>query len=248
MKPLILITNDDGIQAEGIHRLVDSVSDLGEIYVVAPNGPKSGGSSSITVEVPLRSKVQDDYNGAKMISVNGTPVDCVKLALHVILPRRPDFVLSGINHGANTGNSVVYSGTMGAAMEGALRGIPSIGYSLISHTPEASDFDRAKPYIRKITEGVIKNGLPDGVCLNVNIPVGREITGIEMTESCRGSWLGEYKEYTCPSGNKFYCLTGTYKNEDPDNPNTDIARLAEGKIAVTPVTPYRDVKLDKLPI
>lgn len=183
-----------------------------------------------------------------MISVNGTPVDCVKLALHVILPRRPDFVLSGINHGANTGNSVVYSGTMGAAMEGALRGIPSIGYSLISHTPEASDFDRAMPYIRKITEGVIKNGLPDGVCLNVNIPVGREITGIEMTESCRGSWLGEYKEYTCPSGNKFYCLTGTYKNEDPDNPNTDIARLAEGKIAVTPVTPYRDIKLDKLPI
>ena len=156
---------------------------MGEIYVVAPNGPKSGGSSSITVEVPLRSKAQDDYNGAKMISVNGTPVDCVKLALHVILPRRPDFVLSGINHGANTGNSVVYSGTMGAAMEGALRGIPSIGYSLISHTPEASDFDRAMPYIRKITEGVIKNGLPDGVCLNVNIPVGREITGIEIVIS-----------------------------------------------------------------
>lgn len=247
MKPLILITNDDGIQAEGIHKLVDSVCDLGEIYVVAPNGPRSGGSSSITVEVPLRSKTHADYNGAKMISVNGTPVDCVKLALHVLLPRRPDYVLSGINHGANTGNSVVYSGTMGAAMEGALRGIPSIGYSLISHTPEEADFDRAMPYIRKITEGVMQNGLPDGVCLNVNIPVGREISGIAKTESCRGSWLGEYKEYICPSGNKFYCLTGTYRNDDPDNPNTDIARLTEGKIAVTPVTPYRDVPLEKLP-
>lgn len=247
MKPLILITNDDGIQAEGIHCLADCVKNLGEVIVAAPSGPQSGGSSAITVEHPLKIKQHPDYNGAKMYSINGTPVDCVKLALHAIVDRRPALVLSGINHGSNTGNSVVYSGTMGAAREGALKGIPSIGFSLTSHKADSDDFNRAAPWVTKIVKAVLEKSLPQDVCLNINMPVKREITGIAWTQSCRGEWVNEYQEYTDPHGGKFYCITGDYKNLDPNNNNTDLAQLAQGKITVTPVTTYHDAILTELP-
>lgn len=239
-KPLILITNDDGIFAEGIHRLVDYVADMADVIVVAPDSPRSGSSAAITVEVPLRIREYPDYNGAKMLSINGTPVDCVKLAVNVVTPRRPDLVLSGINHGANTGSSVINSGTMGAAIEGALQGIPSIGFSLVTHTPSATDFDACREYVRKITESVIEKGLPDGVCLNVNMPKGGEILGARIGHSCLGRWMAEYNEYTDPAGRKFYMLTGTYKNLQPDDHNTDLYLLSQKMVSIVPVATCRD--------
>lgn len=155
-KPLILITNDDGITSAGIRYLVDSVAGMGDIMVVAPDGPRSGGSASITCETILRPKQREDYNGARMTALNGTPVDCVKLALNALVPRRPSLVLSGINHGANTGNSIVYSGTMGAALEACMQGVPAIGYSLVSHTPRPEDFEACLPFMRELTGKVLR--------------------------------------------------------------------------------------------
>ena len=245
-KPLILITNDDGIEAEGIHKLAEFVSHMGEVVVVAPDSARSGGSMALTVEIPLRIKECGTYLGMRMLSTNGTPVDCVKIACNVILDRQPDIVLSGINHGSNTGNSVNYSGTMGAAIEGCLRGIPSIGYSCVSHKATTADFDACRQYIERITAKVLAEGLPDDVCLNVNMPVGKPITGIAITQSCRGRWQNEYAELTNPRGQKIYYLTGDYLNLDPDNPDTDLAQIEAGKIAVTPITPQRDATLDNL--
>ncbi len=238
-KPLILVTNDDGIFADGIHYLADFVADMGEVVVVAPDAPRSGSSSAITVEVPLRFRNHPDYHGMKMLSVNGTPADCVKLAHHAFTDRKPDLLLSGINHGANTGNSVINSGTIGAAIEGAILRIPSVGFSLISHTPTSADFERCRPYIRRIVESVMAKGLPEEVCLNVNIPAG-EITGMSMAKSCKGTWTGEYKEYFDPAGRKFYMLTGKYVNLEADSRQTDLYHLSQGRISIVPISASRD--------
>ena len=241
-QPLILITNDDGITAEGINKLAEFVADMGEVIVAAPDGPRSGFSSAITTDKPLRIRKMPDAGGIKMNAINGTPADCVKLTLHLLAKenRRPDIILSGINHGSNTGNSVVYSGTMGASIEGALQGIPSVGFSLLSHKPAAGDFEPSRSYIRQIVGKVLNNGLPEWVCLNVNIPYGMEITGMETAESCIGQWTEEYAEYADPSGRKFYMLTGKYRNLDPENKNTDLYHLSQGKISIVPVCAFRD--------
>ena len=177
-----------------------------------------------------------------MYAVNGTPADCVKLMLYLLARdnRRPDIVISGINHGANTGNSTVYSGTMGAALEGALQGMPSAGFSLLSHRPSAGDFDAARGHIRQIVGKVLAQGLPDWVCLNVNIPCGMEIKGMAMAKSCIGRWSEEYAEYTDPAGRKFYMLTGKYENLEPENKETDLYHLSQGKISIVPVCAFRD--------
>ena len=241
-RPLILITNDDGISAEGIHKLADFVSDMGEVIVAAPDGPRSGFSTAITAETPLRMRALPDYNGMRMNTINGTPADCVKLTLNLLARdnRRPDIVISGINHGANTGNSTVYSGTMGAALEGVLQGIPSVGFSLLSHRPAAGDFDAARDYIRRIVKKVLAQGLPDWVCLNVNIPYGMEIKGMTMAKSCIGRWSEEYAEYTDPAERKFYMLTGKYENLEPENKETDLYHLSQGMISIVPVHAFRD--------
>ena len=183
-KPLILITNDDGINARGVFYLADAVKEMGEVYIVAPDNAQSGQSSAMSMKTPLRITQYPDRDGIKVFSVNGTPVDCVKLALHTIVPRRPDLLLSGINHGSNAGNNIIYSGTMGAVLETCMLGIPSIGYSYLSHSPEA-DFTQTHSYIQSITKNVIEKGLPNDICLNVNFPKG-EIKGTKVVRAARG--------------------------------------------------------------
>lgn len=233
MKPLILITNDDSIEAKGLRHLVDCVSPMGDIYVVAPNQPHSGQSSAFTVNAPLRIIEHTDYNGAVMRSVTGTPVDCVKLAIHHVLPRRPDIILSGINHGSNAGNSIIYSGTMGAAFEGCMLGIPSVGYSLLHHSLKA-DFSECTPFITDFTRRVLNEGLPEGICLNVNFPAKVKIEGAKVVRAARSHWTEEYQEYLDPHGKPFFWLTGRIINEEPGNPETDLYWLDRNYATVVP--------------
>lgn len=236
-RPLIFITNDDGITARGIHCLADAVKNLGDIIVVAPDGPRSGQSSAITVDSPLKITPREFEEGIEAYSVNGTPVDCVKLAMHAVMKdRRPDIILAGINHGSNSGNSVNYSGTMGAVIEGCFTGVPSVGYSLLDHSHNA-DFSPILPMITEITRKVLENGLPKDVCLNVNFPKGRVPEGVKMTAGARGHWTEEYADYVSPHGKPFYLLTGKYINENPDDDTTDNYWLSRGWATIVPVRP-----------
>lgn len=219
--PLILISNDDGVKAPGLHRLIEWVRPYGEVWAVAPDEPRSGQSSAITVNTPLRIVEHPEYDGAHVRSVTGTPVDCIKLAMHHIVPRRPAVILSGINHGSNAGNSVIYSGTMGAVFEGCMIGIPSVGFSLLHHSLKA-DFTECKPFIEQIVKAVLDKGLPEGVCLNVNFPAQVKIEGIKNVRSARSYWTEEYAQYTDPHGKPFYWLTGRQVNLEPDDPQTDL--------------------------
>lgn len=235
-RPLILITNDDSINAPGIRKLAECALEFGDVYVVAPLHPQSGQSSALTVDSPLRIGEREDYMGAKMFTVSGTPVDCVKLALHAIVPRTPDFIFSGINHGSNSGNAITYSGTMGAVIEGCTVGIPSVGFSLCHHSIKA-DFDLSLPYVRKIMERIVKNGLPDYVALNVNIPARVVPEGVKVCRAARGHWTEEYVGYKDPQGRPFYMLTGHFENEEPNAADTDEFWLSQNYISCVPVTP-----------
>ena len=168
-KPLILVTNDDSIVAPGIRILIEIANEFGEVYVVAPDGPQSGKGHAITLDQSLRCTEVPSEGPQKEFKVSGTPADCVKMAINVVMPRRPDLILSGINHGSNASVNVIYSGTMSAAVEGALERVQAIGFSLCEFSWEAS-FEAAKPYVRKVIQATLENGLPSGVCLNVNIP------------------------------------------------------------------------------
>ena len=247
MKPLILITNDDSIDAKGIHHLVDCVKDMGEIYVVAPDEPHSGQSAAFTPDFPLRVIEHPDYNGAKVRSVTGTPVDCVKLSMHHILPRRPDLLLSGINHGSNAGNSIIYSGTMGAAFEGCMQGIPAVGYSLLHHSLKA-DFTECTAYIIDITRRVLADGLPEGVCLNVNFPAKVKIEGIKVVRAAKSHWTEEYQEYVDPHGRPFYWLTGKLLNEEPEATDTDLYWLDRNFATVVPAYADRNAISEIAPV
>ena len=234
-KPLILITNDDGINARGVHYLADAVKEMGEVYIVAPDAAQSGQSSAMSMKTPLRITQYPERDGIKVYSVNGTPVDCVKLALHTIVPRRPDLLLSGINHGSNAGNNIIYSGTMGAVLETCMLGIPSIGYSYLSHSPEA-DFTNTLPFLKSITQRVIEQGLPTDICLNVNFPKG-EIKGAKVVRAARGYWTEEYANYVDPQGKPFYLLTGNFKNAEPEVEDTDYYWLDRGYASIVPARP-----------
>ena len=246
-KPLILISNDDGVDAPGLHRLIDWVKDMAEIWAVAPSEPRSGQSSAITVNQPLRIAEHSGFEGARVFSATGTPVDCVKHAMHHIVPRRPDLLLSGINHGSNAGNSVIYSGTMGVVFEGCMVGIPSVGYSLLHHSL-AADFSECRPYIESITASVLEKGLPDGVCLNVNFPAKVKIEGMKVVRSARSYWTEEYKEYTDPHGKPFYWLTGRQVNLEPDDPATDLYWLDRRYATVVPEHADQNVTPDELAV
>lgn len=235
-RPLILVSNDDGIDAPGLRYLIDSVKELGDVIAVAPDAPRSGQASAITVDSMLRITQHDDFAGAKMYSVNGTPVDCVKLGLHAVVPRRPDLMLSGINHGSNSGNSVIYSGTMGAVMEACMVGIPSIGFSLLHHS-WAADFSQCGTFVRGIAGKVLANGLPQSVCLNVNIPAKCTPKGIKVVRASRGHWTEEYAQYQDPHRRTFYLLTGRFVDDEPDNPETDNYWLDRQYVSVVPVLP-----------
>lgn len=234
-RPLILVTNDDGISARGIHALIDFLLPFGDVVCVAPDGPRSAQSMALTVGNPLRVTRHDDWHGAKMYSVNGTPVDCVKLSMHHILPRRPDLVASGINHGSNSSVNVIYSGTMGAVTEGCILGIDSVGFSLTTHNPDA-DFSGCRDAVEKIVRLTLEHGLPEGVCLNVNIPAGVTPKGIRTTVGCKGEWSEEYRLHEDPVNGDYYTLEGDFVNLEPDNENTDEWALAHGYVSVTPTS------------
>lgn len=234
-KPLIFITNDDGYQAKGINSLIEALRGLGEIVVVAPDGPRSGYSSALTSITPLRYfpyKIEEDL---KIYICNGTPVDCVKLGIGVILEGRlPDLVATGVNHGANSAVSVLYSGTMGAAIEGCLFKVPSVGFSLLDHGADA-DFTATKKVARLISEKVLAEGLPMGTCLNVNVPIGDDLKGIKIATQTKGKWVGEYKHATDGGNYPIYWLTGEFENHEPENSATDEHMLSQGYVSVVPV-------------
>jgi 5'-nucleotidase len=232
---LILITNDDGIDAKGIHALVEAMSPLGKIVVIAPKEPQSGMSQAITVKHPLRVK-KVFVKGFEGYAVNGTPTDCVKLGFNQILNRKPDLLVSGINHGSNSSTSIMYSGTLGAALEGCLNGIPSIGFSLISFDPDA-DFSAAINYSRRIASMVLEKGLPKYIGLNVNIPyIGEDkIKGIKICRQTLGYWQEEFERRIDPAGRDYYWLTGQFYNHEPDAIDTDEWALSNNYVAVVPV-------------
>ena len=235
MKPLILVSNDDSINAKGVHELVRVLLKIGDVFCICPELPQSGMSMALTVSSPLRAKRLDDYHGATMYKVNGTPVDCIKIAIDNLLPRRPDIVVSGINHGSNAAINVVYSCTMGAAFEGCAYGIPSIGFSLTSHDEDA-DFSPCMPVIDKLVRQTLQNGLPDGVCLNVNMPAKYNVyKGMKVVRGCKGRWDDRYEEYRDPANRPFYWLAGEFINEEPDNTDTDEWCLANGYVSIVPV-------------
>lgn len=236
-KPLILVTNDDGIFAKGLRELVKAVGDLGEVVVVAPDKPQSGKSHSVTLDSPLWYMPAKIEFAERAYKCTGTPSDCVKIALFRIIGRRPDIILSGINHGSNSSVNILYSGTMGAAMEGALHNIPSIGFSLIDFTPE-SDFTTAGIYAKLITSKVLSNPPASNICLNVNIPYSQpeNIKGIRITRQCAGEWKEDFVKYTHPSNKRpYYWLTGEYTNLEPDAEDTDEWALSHGYVSVQPV-------------
>lgn len=243
MKPLILISNDDGILAPGLHRLIETVEQFGDVIAVAPDMPQSGKSSAMTVNAPLRinnapSTVNVSEN-TKLFSVSGTPVDCIKLAMNRIVPRRPNLVLAGINHGSNAGVNIIYSGTMGAVLEGCIQGIPSIGFSLLHHSLSA-DFSHCLPWVEKIVKDVLDHSLPHDVCLNVNFPAQVEIDGLKVVRAARSHWTEEYQRYVDPHGKPFYWLTGGLINEEPDSEDTDMYWLDRNYASVVSATPSQN--------
>lgn len=235
MKPLILITNDDGIIAPGIKALVEAVKDLGEIIVVAPDSPQSGKGHAITIESPLRLRQVNVFEGIEAYECSGTPVDCVKLAKHVLLKnRQPDLCLSGINHGSNASINIIYSGTMSAAMEASLEGINSVGFSLLNYAFDA-DFSAAQQCARKIATWLLENKLQNCNLLNVNIPnlPLHEIKGIRLCRQADARWVEAFHEARDPRGQKYYWLTGEFINEDKGD-DTDVFALENGYISVVP--------------
>jgi 5'-nucleotidase len=234
-KPLILVTNDDGIAAPGIAALVEVMKTIGDVVVVAPDKAQSGMGHAITINSTLRINKVKIYDVLQEYSCSGTPVDCVKFAISKIMKRRPDICVSGINHGANMSINVIYSGTMSAAVEGAIESIPSIGFSLCDFAIDA-DFTAAKKIAKTITQNVLKNGLPLGVCLNVNIPKIKYelIKGIKICRQARANWVEEIDERLDPGGHPYYWLTGKFENYDKGKKDTDVWALENNYVSVVP--------------
>lgn len=235
-RPLILITNDDGISAPGIKALMDVMIELGDVVVVAPDSPQSAMGHAITINNTLHIEKITLYDSEILAySCSGTPVDCVKMAVHEILKRKPDLCVSGINHGSNSSINVIYSGTMSAAVEAGIEGIPAIGFSLLDYQWSAN-FEHAKKYIKIIAEQVLENGLPDGVILNVNIPKisDNEIKGIKVCRQAKAFWQERFDKRTNPQGKEYYWLTGEFVNQDQGE-DTDEWALSKGYISLVPV-------------
>lgn len=234
-KPLILVTNDDGITSKGIQSLIEAVAPFGDVMVVAPDKPQSGMGHAVTISGILRVHPVKYQIPVEAYACNGTPVDCVKLAIFRLKGRKPDLLVSGINHGSNSSINVIYSGTMSAAVEGALEGIPSIGFSLLEHGADA-DFDASKEVVKTIVGNALKSGMPEGICLNVNIPQGRpeDIKGIKICRQAKALWEDNFDVRTDPSGKEYYWLTGEFKNFDKGE-DTDEFALKHNYVSVVPV-------------
>src|SRR6478735_8490041 len=234
-KPLILISNDDGITAPGIRTLVKVMKKIGEVVVVAPNSPQSGMGHAITIGETLRLDKSLAFEDVEAWECSGTPADCVKLAKHHVLKdRKPDLVVSGINHGSNSSISVLYSGTMSAAIEAAIEGLPAIGFSLCEFGHEA-DFSHTEEYIEQIVREALKKGIAPGVALNVNFPKRseQEIKGIKICRQARAKWQEEFDERLDPHKRKYYWMTGSFVNFDKGD-DTDEWALANNYVSVVP--------------
>lgn len=245
-KPLILVVNDDGINAPGIRALIAVMQEIGEVVVVAPDKPQSAMGHAITINnIMYLNKISAEKAAVLEYSCSGTPVDCVKLAVNEILQRKPDLCVSGINHGSNSSINVIYSGTMSAAVEAGIEGIPAIGFSLLDYDWNA-DFESAKKFIRQITLETLKNGLPKGVVLNVNLPKLKEneIKGIKICRQANALWVEKFDKRQTPQGKDYYWLTGEFVNNDHGE-DTDEWALANGYVSVVPVqfdlTAYRAI-------
>lgn len=233
-RPFILISNDDGYEAKGIRSLVSMVEGLGDILVCAPDTGRSGAACAFSATTPLTLTRQADIGTAEVWASNGTPVDSLKLALSQLCTERwPDIILSGINHGDNSTVNVHYSGTMGVALEGCMKYIPSVAFSLCDHRADA-DFEPMRQVVRDIVAKVLQNGLPRGVCLNVNVPMRETFEGMKLCRMTRGSWINEVKKMHHPRGYDYYWMVGEYRNDEPEAEDTDQWAINHGYVAVTP--------------
>ncbi len=235
-RPLILVTNDDGINAPGIRTLISVIKDIGDVIVVAPDSPQSGMGHAITINSTLHSSRINPKNSEIIeYSCSGTPADCVKLAINELMPRKPDLCVSGINHGSNSSINVIYSGTMSAAIEAGIEGVPAIGFSLLDYSWNA-DFNHSKDFIRKITLNALNNGIPKGVVLNVNIPAVKKsnIKGVKICRQAKAYWVEEFDKRKNPLGQEYYWLTGKFVNKDQGE-DTDEWALKNNYISIVPV-------------
>ena len=236
-RPLILVSNDDGITSPGIRHLIEAMIQLGEVVVVAPDSPQSGMGHAITIGNTLRIDKSDLFPGVEAWQCSGTPADCVKIAKHHILKdRRPDLVVSGINHGANTSVSILYSGTMSAAIEAAMEGLPAIGFSLCEYGWEAN-FEHTLPYLISIAKEALTKGIPEGVALNVNFPAkqAEPIKGIKICRQAIAKWQEEFDQRKDPNNRDYYWLMGNFVNLDKGD-DTDIAAIEKNYISIVPST------------
>ncbi len=237
-KPKILIVNDDGIKSKGIRHLIKIMNDFGDVVVVAPNKPQSAMGHAISLEKVLRCDRINIDNGSQLeFSCNGTPADCVKLALNKILHFKPDLIVSGINHGSNSSINVIYSGTVAAAIEGALNGIPAIAFSLLDYSADA-DFTETDKYIREIVAKLFSNKFKNNICLNVNFPKpikGRKIKGIKICRQADANWNEEFDERIDPKGRKYYWLAGNFVNNDEEL-DTDEWALNNHYVSIVPIS------------
>ena len=235
-RPLILVTNDDGINAPGIRTLISVVKNIGDVIVVAPDSPQSGMGHAITINSTLHSSRITPKNSEIIeYSCSGTPADCVKLAINELMPRKPDLCVSGINHGSNSSINVIYSGTMSAAIEAGIEGVPAIGFSLLDYSWNA-DFSHSKDFIRKITLNALNNGIPKGVVLNVNIPAVKksDIKGVKICRQAKAYWVEEFDKRKNPLGQEYYWLTGKFVNKDQGE-DTDEWALKNNYISIVPI-------------
>lgn len=234
-RPLILVSNDDGITSPGIKHLIEAMTQLGEVVVVAPDSPQSGMGHAITIGNTLRLDKSDLFPGVEAWQCSGTPADCVKIAKHHILKdRRPDLVVSGINHGANTSVSILYSGTMSAAIEAAMEGLPAIGFSLCEYGWEAN-FEHTLPYLISIAKEALTKGIPEGVALNVNFPAKQEepIKGIKICRQAIAKWQEEFDQRKDPNNRDYFWLMGNFVNLDKGD-DTDISAIERNYISIVP--------------
>jgi 5'-nucleotidase len=233
-RPLILVTNDDGITAPGIRTLISVMNEIGDVVVVAPDGPQSGMGHAVTIDDTIYcNEIKVDDGPQREYKSSGTPADCVKLAVSEILDRKPDLCVSGINHGSNSSINVIYSGTMSAAVEAGVESIPAIGFSLLDYSWNAN-FEPLKNYIKQIALNVLKNSLPDGVVLNVNFPKNEKFKGIKICRQARANWVEEFDRRINPQGRIYYWLTGNFVNMDKGEDNDEWA-LANNYISIVPV-------------
>ena len=233
-RPLILVTNDDGFTAKGIKSLIDAVSEFGNLLIVAPDKPQSGMGHAITVNEPLRISKSDYFKGHDLMICSGTPVDCIKMGIYKSKGKLPDLIVSGINHGSNVATNVLYSGTMSAAVEGALEGIPSIGFSLMDYDMDA-DFEPSMHFVKKIVKEALDKKMEKGICLNVNIPKLplSEIKGVKVCRQARAFWDDTFDERTDPLGKQYYWLAGEFHDQD-NGKDTDMFALDNNYVSIVP--------------